>query len=572
MIEGIFVEISVIVVIAVVISVIVRALKMPLIIGYILAGIIVSPYFFNLVSSGESIQTFASMGVAILLFMTGLGLNPKIIKEVGKVSLITGLGQIIFTFIIGFIICLALGFSAIVSAYIAVAIGFSSTIIIMKLLSDKGDSSTLYGKISIGFLIVQDLIAIVILVIISSLSGEFSFYSIAIEKIGLGVGLIAGVFFAGIFVIKPATRLMAKSQELLLLFSIAWAFALASLFSYAGFSIEIGALLAGITLSVSPYRYEIGSRMKPLRDFFLLLFFILLGSQLRFENFQSVIAPVIILSLVVLLGNTFIVIFLMGRIGYTKRSSFFAGLTVSQISEFSFILIALGVSVGHLTPEILSLMTLVGLITMAGSSYAIMNNRRLYEKLSKYLSIFERSGKKLDEGKYYHKEEYDIIMFGYNRVGYSLGKTFRSSSKSCLIIDNNPEIILKLAKSKVDCRYGDAEDFELLDEIPLENAKMIISTIPEGSTNLLLLEKIKKVNKEVITIFVSHQIEEALELYEAGATYVITPHFFGGTYTAQLIENFGFDKKEFRKEGAKNAQDLLQRQQEGQHDTLHERD
>jgi Kef-type K+ transport system membrane component KefB len=486
----VFLELGVVVIIALVVSLVMRALRQPLIIGYIVTGILVSPYVFNLISSTDSMQTFASMGVAILLFMVGLNLNPKVIKEVGKVSLVTALGQLLFTFGIGFSICLALGFSYIISAYIAIALSFSSTIIIMKLLSDKGDSSTLYGKISIGFLIVQDLVAILILMIVSSFSDGQSFYSIVVQRVGMGILLIGGLFLVAYFVLKPATKFIAKSQELLLLFSIAWAFALASLFEYAGFSIEIGALLAGITLSVSPYRYEIGSRMKPLRDFFLLLFFIVLGSQLQFTNFSGAIMPIVLLSLFVLIGNPLIVMTLMGAMGYTKRSGFFCGLTVSQISEFSFILVALGVSVGHIPGDILSIVTLIGLVTMAGSSYMITANQRVYNGISRYLSIFERKGKKKDEGRYHRHEDYDILLFGYNRIGYSLEKSFKKLKKTFLVIDNNPETILRLAKARVECRYGDAEDTELLEELPIEKAKMVISTIPEHDTNVLLIKKV----------------------------------------------------------------------------------
>ncbi|MBU0907423.1 MAG: cation:proton antiporter [Nanoarchaeota archaeon] len=571
-VDSIFVQLSLVLVIALVVSMIVRALKQPLIIGYILAGILVSPYVFDMAQSIDSMQTFAHMGVAILLFMVGLNLNPKVIKEVGKVSLVTGLGQLIFTFIVGFMISVILGFSYLTSAYISIALAFSSTIIIMKLLSDKGDTSTLYGKISVGFLIVQDLVAILLLMVVSSFESTADFYTLAFSKVVTGVLLIAGLFLVSVFILKPATKRIAKSQELLLLFSVAWAFALASLFDYFGFSIEIGALIAGITLSVSPYRYEVGSRMRPLRDFFLLMFFILLGSQLQFESIGNSIFPIIILSLFVLIGNPLIVMTLMGALGYTKRNGFLAGLTVSQISEFSFILIALGISVGQLEPEILSIVTVIGLITMAGSSYAIMNSRWLYETLSPYLGIFERKGRKVDEGKYHKGDDHEILLFGYNRIGFSLEKAFRAINKKFLVVDNNPETILNLARAKVECRYGDAEDTELLEDLPIKNARMVISTIPEVRTNKFLIKKVKEINDKAIIIVVSHQIEDSLQLYEEGATYVITPHFFGGIHTAQLIERYGLKKKDFEREGARNAHELLKRLMEGHQDVLHERD
>jgi hypothetical protein len=408
--------------------------------------------------------------------------------------------------------------------------------------------------------------------VISSIGKGGDLSSAVVQKIGLGLGLIVALGIISIFIMKPVTARMAKSQELLLLFSVGWAFAIASVFEPAGFTVEIGALLAGISLASSPYRYEITSRMKPLRDFFLLIFFILLGSQLDFSSLGGSVAPIIILSLFVLVGNPIIVMLLMGRLGYTKRSGFLAGLTVSQISEFSFILIALGVSVGHIEPGILSLVTVIGLITMGSSSYAIMSGKKIYSKISKRLNVFEKKGQKIDEGKYHRDEDYDIILFGYNRIGYSLKNSFSKLKKKFLIVDNDPETIMKLAGLGIDCRYGDAEDLELLEDLPLKKAKMIISTIPEINTNLLLIKKIKRINRDVIFLAVSHQIEESLELYEAGATYVVTPHFFGGKYTAGLIEKFGFRKEYFEKEGSRNSNELLKRQKEGHKDPMHERD
>lgn len=573
--SNLFLELSIIVAIALIISLIIKLLKQPIIIGYILTGILVSPYFLNIIKLESNISTFSTLGVALLLFMVGLNLNPKVIKSVGKVALLTGLGQIIFTFIAGFIVAKLLGFTAIVSAYISIALTFSSTIIIMKLLSDKGETESLYGRIAIGFLIVQDIVAIFIIMIISSFSSPaVSLRALALESLLKGSALIVGTFIVGIYILPGLTKFAAKSQELLLLFSLGWCLTLASLFYYFSFSIEIGALLAGVTLSLSPYRYEISSRMRPLRDFFILLFFIVLGSQMVFTNISSYITPVIILSLLVLIGNPIIVMILMGFLGYTKRNSFLCGLTVAQISEFSFIIILLGIKVGHLGPssgEILSLVTLIGLITIAGSTYAINYSSRLYPVLAPYLEIFERKGEKVDETKYHKEEPYEVILFGHNRIGYDLLKAFRHIKKKSLVVDYNPDTIAELAKQKIDCRYGDASDAELLSELKLENAKMIVSTIPDLETNILLLRYLRKLNKEAIFIGISHQLDEAARLYKEGATYVIMPHFLGGYHTAHLIKTLGLDTKKFNKEKLAHIQRIKERKARGHEHPQHDR-
>jgi Kef-type K+ transport system membrane component KefB/Trk K+ transport system NAD-binding subunit len=566
---SIFIELSVVIIIAVLVAGIMRLLRQPLVIGYILTGIIVSPYFLNIVKSTDAIATFAQIGIVLLLFMVGLNLNPRIIKDVGKVSLVTGVGQVIFTSLIGFFIGKLLGFSTTVSMYIAVALTFSSTIIIMKLLSDKGDLETLYGRIAIGFLIVQDLIVIVVLMVISAIPAGIDFTTLAIEIVLKGIGLLILLFLISVYIFPRLTKVIAKSHEFLLLFSIGWCFAIASLFYYLNFSIEAGALLAGITLSLSPYHYEIGSKMRPLRDFFIILFFILLGSQMVFVNISQYIIPILIFSAFILIGNPLIVMVLMGLLGYTKRNSFLAGLTVAQISEFSLILIALGVKVGHLTNDILSLVTIVGLITIAGSTYLVLYANKIYPYLSKYLGIFERKGKKVDEHRYIKDGIYDIILFGYDRVGYDILESFKKIKKKFLVIDYNPETITKLAKEGFDCKYGDADDSELLNELNFSKTKMVVSTMHNLDTNLLLINKIRESNKKTIVTVVSHQIDEAMKLYDAGATYVLMPHFLGGHHVSTMIEEHGLNLNKFLKEKVAHIEHLRKRKEIGHEHPAH---
>ena len=387
MASEVFTQLALILIVAIGISAIMNALRQPLLIGYIITGILVGPTFFNLISGSTTLNTFSNIGVALLLFTVGLNLNPKVIKEVGKISLVTGLGQVIFTSIVSFAIAFYLGFSFIASAYIAIALTFSSTIIIMKLISDKGDVNSLYGKISIGFLIVQDLIAVIILMAVSSLSRSSESESIILLLSYGAISMVVLILF-GLLVMPFLIRKIAKSQEFLFLFSIGWCLAIAAWFHALNFSLEIGALLAGIVLSSTPYSSEIGSKMKPLRDFFVVMFFIIIGSQMTIGNVFGNIFPIIVFSLFILIGNPFIVMVLMGLMGYTKRTGFLSGLTVAQISEFSIILVALGVSVGHLDQNILSLVTMVGLITIAGSTYMITYSKQIYNEMHGLLSIF----------------------------------------------------------------------------------------------------------------------------------------------------------------------------------------
>jgi len=323
---------------------------------------------------------------------------------------------------------------------------------------------------------------------------------------------------------------------------------------------EVGALVAGVALSMTPYHYEISSKMRPLRDFFIILFFILLGSQMVFGDVSRFIFPAIIFSLFILIGNPLIVMTLMGLLGYKKKTGFQAGFTVAQISEFSLIFVALGVSVGHLTGEILSLVTLVGLITIAGSTYLIMYSDKIYPHLSRYLQIFER--KKLME-KEKESEDYNLVLFGYNRIGYDLLQSFKKLKKKVLVVDYDPETILELSKKGIECRYGDVDDEEFLSELNLTKTKMIVSTIPEFETNLLLINKIRQINKKTIIMVVSHNIEEAEALYDEGATYVVMPHFLGGSHTSRMIDKHKLDIDKFLKEKEKHIEYLKNKKRLG---------
>lgn len=559
---NLFVELSLIIILAVFISGIMKLLRQPLIIGYIVTGIIAGPYFLNLITSSETISTFSQIGITFLLFIVGISLNPRVIKEVGLISLVTGVGQVIFTAVIGYFVALMLGFSPLVSIYIAVALTFSSTIIITKILSDKGDIETLYGKISIGFLIVQDLIAVLVLMALSSFSTASSIQGLLTGTILKGVFLLGILLFVSIFVLPRLVKPIARSQEFLLLFSVGWCFAVAGIFYQFNFSMEMGALLAGMALSLSPYRYEISSKMSPLRDFFIVLFFIWLGSQIIFADISNYVLPIVIFSLIILLGNPLIVMAIMGSMRYTKRNSFFAGLTVAQIGEFSLILMAMGASLGHISPEVLSLVTVVSLITLAGSTYFINYNDKLYHVLAGPLSIFERKGRKKDSmSEIEKKRQYDIILFGYNRIGFNLVRAFRKAKKRFLVVDYNPSTISDLSARGISCLYGDAHDPDFLNSLNLSDVKLAMSTIPDKHINLFILRRLKEAR--IPFIATSHSIEDSFELYDSGAAYVIMPHFLGGEHVAHLLERHEFDTKKLSGEGKEHIKELNERMMEG---------
>ncbi|MDO8566811.1 MAG: cation:proton antiporter [bacterium] len=562
-----FVELSLIVVVATVISLVMKLFKQPLIVGYITAGILVGPYALNILQAHEEIEFFSRIGVAILLFIVGLMLNPDVMREVGKTSVVTGIGQVVFTSIIGFFIIRILGFDTVASLYIAVALTFSSTIIILKLLSDRGDTQKLYGKIAIGFLLVQDIIAIMLLLAITVLAptavtSTAGFSGAIISEIAIlfvkGAGTTILLYLTARYILSSVSKFVAGYQEVLFMFSLAWGLGISSLFYMLGFSIEIGALAAGVTLAASPFAYEIASRLKPLRDFFIMFFFILLGSELIIGQISLILLPAILLSVFVLIGNPLIMFVLLNLLGYRTRTSFMAGLTVAQISEFSLILIALGYSFGHVTQEIVSLVTLVGVITIAVSTYFILYADRIYLWSKPFLNLIMIRKSPLRESAR-EEDQVDVIIFGYDRVGYDFVKTAQEIGATYFVVDFNPRSIARLAANNIPHRYGDAEDVEFLQEIGLTKARLVISTIPDLKTNLLLVDQYRSHNSTGIIIPISHDVENTKELYNAGASYVVMPHHLGANFAASLIHTHRFDSDAFEMEKTKHVQSLMER-------------
>jgi Kef-type K+ transport system membrane component KefB len=546
------VEIGIIMGIAAILGLLGRLIKQPQIIAYILTGILVGPFAFDLLSSTELIQAFARMGVAFLLFIVGLNLDFRLLKEVGGVSLGVGLGQIIITGIFGFLISIGLGFGYVPALYLAAALTFSSTVVAVKLLSDKNEIDTLHGKIAIGVLIVQDFIAAIVLMIVPVL-GESSVSLIILQLLKGVISVVAVLVFSSL-ILNKALSFIARNQEILFLFSVAWTLLIAILFEYLGFSIEIGALLAGMALASSKYNLEIKSKITGIRDLFVVLFFVFFGSKLIGPISTSLLIKAGILSLFVLILNPIIVMFLMKHFGYKKKTGFLSGVLLAQISEFSLILILLGSTLGVLSQEILSLTVLIALITIALSSYLVYYSLPIYSRIKRFLNIFD--GKMKEPGTASKSKNYEIILLGYNKLGFSLLKAFNKTKKNYLIIDFNPDTINKLSKKGINCLYGDANDIEFLNSLKLNKTKVIISTIPDFEANIKILRLIKD---KIIFIPTSNEIKESLKLYSAGASYVITPHLLGGNYTAHMLVRNNFSKRLITKEGKNHLRELYER-------------
>lgn len=527
--ESVFYEIAALLAVAALVGAIGVLLRQPLIVAFIAAGILVGPSGFEWVAASDQVDLLAKMGIALLLFVVGLKLDLQIIRSLGPVALATGLGQVLFTSIVGYFIAIALGMSPVTALYVAVALTFSSTIIIVKLLSDKKEIDALHGRIAVGFLIVQDIFVVLVMIGLTALGvgtgaapGQFGLEMLSVLLKGVIMLVLIALLMR--YVLPRLTQHLARSVELLVLFAIAWAVLLASVGDALGFSKEVGAFLAGVSLASTPYRESIGARLVGLRDFLLLFFFIDLGAGLEIATLGSQLGAALVLSLFVLLGNPLIVMIIMGAMGYRKRTGFLAGLTVAQISEFSLIMVALGLSLGHLDAETVGLVTLVGLITISGSTYMILYSHVLYERLAPWLGVFERRNPHREAAFDGAPEgDEDAIVLGLGRYGHGVIQALRQRGCNALGVDFDPETVRLLQRDGHAIRYGDAEDPEFLGSLPLGRVKLVISTAHERQVNLALLQGLRHHGYRGRVAVTAHNRHDAELLRQAGADMVLQP-------------------------------------------------
>jgi Kef-type K+ transport system membrane component KefB len=522
-----FFEIAVLLLFAAVAGFVAVRLKQPLIVAFIVVGILVGPSMLGWVSSPDQLHLLAELGIALLLFVVGLKLDLHLIRTMGPVALATGLGQVIFTSVFGYLIALALGMEHITALYVAVALTFSSTIIIVKLLSDKREIDALHGRIAVGFLIVQDIAVIVAMIVLSAIGADTGNGGLGMEMLMVllkGVGMLIGVGVLMQWALPWLVHRVAQSMELLVLFAIAWAVALAAIGDWLGFSKEVGAFLAGMSLASTPYRDMIGARLVSLRDFLLLFFFLHLGSQLELQTLGAQVGPAVILSAFVLIGNPLIVMVIMGFMGYRKRTSFLAGLTVAQISEFSLILAALGMSLGHIDRDTVGLVTLVGLITIGLSTYMILYSRWLYERLAPWLGIFEReiTHREQDEEEI-RGERFDAIVFGLGRYGGNIVRAMQQHGLKVFGVDFDPQAVARWRAWGLAACYGDAEDPEFPTHLPLEGVRWVISSLPEPRVSRVLLKGLRQHGYQGAIVLTAHTEHVADSLTSSGATRILAP-------------------------------------------------
>lgn len=574
-IEGytLLLDIGYVILSATILAIIARLLRQPLIVAYVLAGIIIGPYGMGLITEKEVINALAEFGIALLLFMVGLELDFRRLRDVGKVSLTCGLGQISITFIAGFLLVKYLlmnmtGYSDLWAFYVAFALTISSTMIVVKLLSDMNELDTLHGKIVLGTLLVQDVVSIIVLASLSSLDG-FSPVNVIGPMLN-GIALVSIAVISARYVGPPIMRYVAKSTETLFLFALSWCLIFSFISLEMGFeTVTIGAFLGGMSLAIFPYNLEVIGRVKSLRDFFATIFFVSLGMQITFD--PKLLPLGLILSAFVLFGNVVIVMLINLFSGFRKRTSFLTAISLAQISEFSLIIVKNGVILDHIPESMLSLVTIIAVVTITVSSYFIVHGAGFYKRMIPFLNPVERLGyRKIRElEKIPKKSKNHIILCGCHRMGRIILETIKEMKKNYLVVDINPEVVKQLIDNGVPCIYGDVGDKEILERIDLGDAEIVISTIPNHEDNLLLIWEVKKANPETLVFISEKQVDNALELYNEGADYVIIPDIVGGERISEYMAEYMTDIKgieEARKEHIKKLEDIKREEKFGKYE------
>jgi Kef-type K+ transport system membrane component KefB len=512
--------------VAAVIGFLATRLRQPLIVAFIAVGIVVGPSVLGWVERAEPLELFAEIGIAVLLFLVGLKLDLHLIRTTGPVALVTGLGQVAFTSGIGFVLAYVLGMDPVTALFVAVALTFSSTIIIVKLLSDKRELDQLHGRVALGFLIVQDIVVVLVMIVLSTFGGEtgndlmVELFLVVVRAAGLVIGLAAIMKW----VLPWVLHRLARSQELLIVSAVAWAVSMAAFGDWLGFSIEVGAFLAGFALASTPFRESIGSSLTPLRDFLLLFFFIELGARLDFGAMGTQIPAAILLSIFVLVGNPLIVLVIMGLMGYRRRVGFLAGLTVAQISEFSLIFVTLGFDLGHVGDETVGLVTLVGLVTIGLSTYMILYSHVLFERLEPFLGVFERKRPTKGDEDLRTDDTVDAVVFGVGRFGAALTEQLLEEDLRVLVVDWDPQRIQDEPEHpRLELVFGDAEDGEFPATLPLQRVRSVVCTIPAPATSAVLVSSLRRNGYDGPIAVTAHTRADAEWLRSVDADLVLQP-------------------------------------------------
>lgn len=539
--NALFLQLGSVLGVAAVLGYLVWLLKLPLIVAYLLAGVLFSVLGLFDLAHSETFVVFSEIGIAFVLFFIGMEMDFREIRSLGRAIIVASLAQITISTLLGFAVATSLGFGSLESWFLGIGLAFSSTIVVIKMLLEKKDLNSLYGRLSIGILLLEDLVAIVILMVMTV--GESTFglgltSTLPIVALFAKGGLLFFLTFVlSRFVLKHIFRAVAGSPELLFLTSLTWCFAFVGISLLLGFSVVIGAFLAGLALANSPFYYEIQGKVKPLRDFFVALFFVYLGSQVLFANILLSLPIAIVFVVYALIIKPLIFLFVLGLFGFRKHTIFQTAINLSQISEFSLIIAVVGFRMGVLGQVALTGIAIAGITSIVVSAIFIAYGRKIYLFALPFITLFERRWRRRETVSISDEIENHVVLIGAHRMGGEIIRFLMREKVSFIVLDFNPRVVQNLINEKIHAIYGDVGDPEVLEYLRLEHARVIISTAPDREDNLVLLDSYKRKKVKVPILLRAGSVRDAKVLYEAGADYVIVPEVLSGESVAEALRN-----------------------------------
>ncbi len=506
-----------------------RFLRMPSIVAYLVAGLILGPGS-GLVQPSPIVHDLSEIGIMLLLFVVGLELSIDKIRAVGKVAVLAGLGQVVFTGLGGLVICWLLGYSWIESIFLATALTFSSTVVVVKLLDQKRELDQLYGRIAVGIFLVQDMVVIVVLTLLSGLGVGAAEAAtpgrIALEigkAFAASLGVLAMAIASSRWLLPPLFRWIATAPGAMLIWSLCWCFLFVSAAQALGISAEIGAFLAGLSLAQCPVSHDLQRRVHPLMSFFISVFFVSLGIEMELGQAASAWGPSLVLSLFVLIGNPLIFILIIVWCGYSRRISVITGLTVAQISEFSFIFVATGLESGLVDRSVMSVTAMVGLVTISLSAYLIIYNHQIYRWM-RYWSWWRflpdhPEDSQPESGP--HRSGH-VVVVGMNELGRLVVHALHSEGLPVLAIDTDPG---KLTGLPCDTLHGNVDYPSVLDAANVGDARAAVCVSQIESVNQLFAYRCKRLGVPVAV----HGFDSSVlaSLRDAGADFVLDSKAYG---------------------------------------------
>lgn len=517
--SNILLEIGVILILATVLAYITRLLRQPLIPAYIVAGLILGPLL-GLVTNIDVVQALSEIGIVFLLFIIGVEIDLKQLKKVSGVTIGAGVIQVLLTFVAGYFASVLLGWSSVNCIYAGLILAFSSTMIVIKLLSDENEVETLHGRIIIGILFLQDLFVILALSVLGTKSFNLSLIAIAVLK---GLSLVALAFLFSKLIVFRLFKFAAKSEELLFLLALSVCFFFSLLAYVFDFSLAIGAFLGGLTLANLPYNLNIISRINPLKDFFATIFFVTLGMQIIPISFGSLFTPLMVFLGITLLVKPLIIFLVITFAGYGKKIGFLSAASLAQISEFSLIIAVAGKDL--ISQELFTITIVLAILSITLTTYIIKYRYTFYSVLRKPLKLFDYFENRRYKDMKPQKSK-EILVFGCHRVGTHILRVL--PPKKTLVVDHNPEVIEFLKSKKMNAMYGDMTNEDLLKRINFDKVKLIVSTIPDSKDSMYLVKYLKSKKFKGKIIVTSNHLKPSLDLYDVGADYVIEPQIMAG--------------------------------------------